>query len=135
MTAGARATPLVGSALILLLAAACGGGDTAPPAPGPVLVRLEGVAAADEALLLDIAAGATAVQRARDDVEVHARASAGTSSFSVAVFGPLAGGPFLRVIVSDPQSPPAFTLREVAASDGTLRTDLGSYRLHVERAP
>jgi hypothetical protein len=118
-----------------LASSTCGGGGMEPPRAGVVLVRIEGAVPGDEAVLLDIAAGATTVTRARDDVEIHARASQPGGPQRVAILGPIAGAELLRVTVNNPQTPPSITIRDVAASDGTLRGDLAGYTVRVDPAP
>ena len=122
----------------LLLAAApilasCGGeGTSGPPEPVPadVILTLEGAVAGDRAVLLEIGSGATAVTAGSAQVEVHARPY--LRGWVVAVFGPMAGQPLLRISVPDRNALPTVTLKEIATESGDLRAELAAYSPRLE---
>ncbi len=125
----AHAGTLLGLAFALVGSLSCGGSDAAaPPTPGELFLHLEGAEASDEAVLLTIAPGATAVEGS-GSTEIHARAAGNV--YTVAVFGALTAGSIVRLSVADIGHPPAVTIREVATSDGALRTQLSTYRIRV----
>lgn len=124
--------------LVLLIAAGliltgCGSdGPSEPPGPvsGTAVLVLDGAAADDRAVLLEVDAGATGVEAGSATLEVHARAD-GQGGWTVAVFGPLSG-PLVRLSVPDTAALPSATIREVAAGSGALRYVLGGYTVRVE---
>lgn len=132
------ATSLLAAALLLasVLTAGCGGeGPSGPrdPIPADALLKLDGVASGDRAVLLEIGPGAAAVTPGSSTVEVHARPY--LQGWVVAVFGPLEGQPLLRLALPDRTDLPKVTVREVATESGELRESVSPYapRLEVVR--
>jgi hypothetical protein len=95
-------------------------------------LSLEGAAVDDGAVLLEIGPGVTGAAPGRADLEVHSVVV--RDHLSVAIFGPLAGGPILRFNVEDKGSPPTVRLLEVAGEDGALRSSLGTYEPRIRLA-
>lgn len=116
---------LAGSVLL-----GCGDDGSGPSGPVEATLTLEGAVADDAALLLEIGPGAIAVERARGDLEVHSIPVRG--GHSVAVFGPLADGPILILDLVEGNRTPTVTVRDVAASDGSLRTSLTGYEVRMK---
>ncbi|HEU4560609.1 MAG TPA: hypothetical protein VFS20_22345 [Longimicrobium sp.] len=128
----ARRAALVAAAL---LCAACAGGDgpgpgTGPqPVPGTALVSLAGARVDDRGVLLEVGTGVT-------DITAGGSATIGAGPVStdgrrrVLVLGVLQGD-LLRLTVSDVKQLPAVQVHEVAASDGSVRTDLSGYSAQV----
>jgi hypothetical protein len=93
-------------------------------------LTLEGAAPDDAALLLEIGPGATGVEGARGDLEVHSMPV--RDGYSVAVFGPLAEGPILVLGLVEGNTAPTVTVRDVAVSDGSLRPSLTPYQVRMK---
>ena len=111
-----------------LVSGSCGDDDGAGPS-GPVeaTLSLEGTVPEDAAVLLELGPGATAVRGVRGSADVHSAPV--RDGHSVAVFGALAEGPILAVNLEEAGTMPPVTLREIAASDGSLRTSLAGYQV------
>ena len=120
-----------------VLTVSCSGDDPVTPAtpatPGEVVVVLRGALAGDRAILLDIGQGAITVTPGSGELQMHARADGGR--FIVAVFGQLDQGPILRVKVSNIESLPTLSIRDVASDSGSLRESLSTYSLQIEVPP
>ena len=117
-----------------VLTVSCGGDDPVVPAtPGEAVVVLVGAVAGDRAILLDVGQGAITVTPGSGELQMHARADGGR--FVVAVFGHLDQGPILRIQVSNIESLPALSIREVASDSGSLREPPSSYSLQIEVPP
>ncbi|HEU0012554.1 MAG TPA: hypothetical protein VFQ45_02685 [Longimicrobium sp.] len=136
-------TRTTGRALALLALAALAGCDgprtTEPPPdpaePGILTVTLATPAADDRALVVQISGPEAigAVTSAGGGYLVHSR-TAGTT-VRVAVFGPLADGPLLRISVPDVRKAAAYSAQvmEVAGASHALRETLSGYSAVVAR--
>ncbi len=119
-------------AAAVLLVSACGGdtpGTGPRPVPGTALVSLSGARVDDRAVLLEVGTGVTAVT-AGGSATIGAGPQTTDGRRRVLVLGALSGD-LLRLTVSDVKQLPAVQVREVAASDGSLRTDLSGYSAQV----
>lgn len=125
-----RRAALVAAAL---LCAACAGGDgpgTGPqPVPGTALVSLAGAHANDRAVLLEVGTGVTGITAA-GSATIGAGPMSTDGRRRVLVLGALQGD-LLRLTVSDVKQLPTVQVHEVAASDGSVRTDLSGYAAQV----
>lgn len=112
----------------------CGGGSTPPVKGGIFVVTLSGAQANDGAVLFSIGPGVRNVSvGGAAGLRVHV-VSRG-NGFHVAALGPLQGSMLVTIAVPDAKAPPALGVIQVAASDGTLRTDLTPYALSAALQP
>jgi len=112
-----------------------GGGTSAQPTPGVLTVSLAAPVAGDRALVIAVT-GPAAVSDVQPATTAYTTFVGGQGTTTrVAVFGPIAGGPVLRLGVPDTRQAGQYQAAVVDAADGqnTARTNMAAYKLSVSR--